>query len=383
MDSQPGDEDGQLSAKSSPSASSLVNISISAMIVGWTIGLAALAVLIWFTLHFGDIEAFLAAIRSADPAWIAGAVICQAATYACVAATWSRTLANSGAHYRLSSLLKLAVIELFVNQALPTGGLSGSLVVVRGLSVRGISSSVAAAALLIAAGSYYTAYLTMALIAFGLLWRHGGFTDSWLATSVVFVLAVILLALSALAIARSDNRRLPEFAMRWNVAKRLNTLWAQVRIEIARNKRVLGETVFLQALVFLLDAATLYCTAQAVGSVVDFSAAFSSFMLASVVATVAPVPLGLGTFEACATTMLHVMGTSMEGALAATLILRGLTFWLPMVPGLWLLFGENRKQASAQNPPVDNLAKMSVSIDRKQGDGSGTGAISDRIRRRR
>jgi len=25
-----------------------------------------------------------------------------------------------------------------------------------------------------------------------------------------------------------------------------------------------------------------------------------------------------------------------EAALAATLLLRGLTFWLPMVPGLWL-----------------------------------------------
>ena len=34
--------------------------------------------------------------------------------------------------------------------------------------------------------------------------------------------------------------------------------------------------------------------------------------------------------------MLSLLGVTIETALAATLLLRGLTFWLPMVPGLWL-----------------------------------------------
>jgi hypothetical protein len=353
-------EDGreQVSVGSSFAADSGVNVSVPAMIIGWTIGLAALVALVWFILHFGDIEAFFAAIRSANLGWLAGAVLCQAATYACVAATWSRTLASSGVHYRLSSLFKLAVIELFVNQALPTGGLSGSLVVARGLSIRGIPSSVATAALLIGAGSYYAAYLIVGLIAFGLLWLHGGLTDGWLVTSVIFVVMVGFLAWAVFAVARSDGRLLPKFALRWNAVQRLRGLWAQVQVEVMRNRRVLGETVFLQALVFLLDVATLYCTAHAVGAATDFSAAFSSFMLASVVATVAPIPLGLGTFEATCTAILHVQGASTESALAATLILRGLTFWLPMLPGLWLLFQENRRhRAHAQQARIAGKLK--------------------------
>jgi uncharacterized membrane protein YbhN (UPF0104 family) len=270
------------------------------------------------------------------------------ATYACVAATWSRTLANAGVRCRLSSLLRLSVIELFVNQALPTGGLSGSLIVVRGLTLRGIPSSIATAALLIAAASYYAAYLIVAAFAFGLLWLHGDFNDGWLVTSVVFVLMIGVLAWVVIAVARSGGRLIPKFVMRWEAMKRLGALWAQVRIEVMRNSRVLGETVLLQALVFVLDALTLYCTAHAVGSAVNFSAAFSSFVLASVVATVAPIPLGLGTFEATSTAMLHLLGASTETALAATLILRGLTFWLPMLPGLWLLFQENRKHGAQE-----------------------------------
>ena len=45
---------------------------------------------------------------------------------------------------------------------------------------------------------------------------------------------------------------------------------------------------------------------------------------------------GLGTFEGTAIAMLHSHGLSIETALAATLLFRGFTFWLPMIPGLWL-----------------------------------------------
>jgi P-type Mg2+ transporter len=50
------------------------------------------------------------------------------------------------------------------------------------------------------------------------------------------------------------------------------------------------------------------------------------------------VPGGLGTFEATGVATLHACGTPIAPALAATLLLRALTFWLPMLPGLW--FGE-------------------------------------------
>jgi uncharacterized membrane protein YbhN (UPF0104 family) len=63
---------------------------------------------------------------------------------------------------------------------------------------------------------------------------------------------------------------------------------------------------------------------------------FVSFIMASMAATLGPIPLGLGTFEAGCVGMLSFLGMAIETALAATILLRGLTFWLPMVPGLWL-----------------------------------------------
>jgi uncharacterized membrane protein YbhN (UPF0104 family) len=45
-----------------------------------------------------------------------------------------------------------------------------------------------------------------------------------------------------------------------------------------------------------------------------------------VVATVGPIPLGLGVFEGASVAVLHLTGVPVEAALAATLLLRGFTF---------------------------------------------------------
>ena len=70
-----------------------------------------------------------------------------------------------------------------------------------------------------------------------------------------------------------------------------------------------------------------------------------SFILASVVATLSPIPLGLGSFEGTCTGLLHLMGGRLEASLAATLILRGFTLWIPMLPGLWVIRREAMKPA--------------------------------------
>jgi hypothetical protein len=124
---------------------------------------------------------------------------------------------------------------------------------------------------------------------------------------------------------------------------------SQVRIDMLRDPRLVFEVVTLQSGIFLLDAATLWCTGQAVGLNVDVGSSFMSFILASVVATLSPIPLGLGSFEGTCTGLLHLMGGGLEASLAATLILRGLTLWLPMLPGLVMIRGEAIKPATIRS----------------------------------
>jgi Lysylphosphatidylglycerol synthase TM region len=59
------------------------------------------------------------------------------------------------------------------------------------------------------------------------------------------------------------------------------------------------------------------------------------------------IPLGLGTFEAACTGMLHLLGVPLEAALTGAVLLRGLTFWLPMIPGLYVAQRALRVQGAA------------------------------------
>jgi len=90
----------------------------------------------------------------------------------------------------------------------------------------------------------------------------------------------------------------------------------------------------LQLAIFVLDAATLLVLLRALAAPVPASLAFASFVIASAAGTLAWVPGGLGAFEGACVAMLHLHGVSLEPALAGTLLLRGFTFWLPMLPGL-------------------------------------------------
>jgi len=309
----------------------------SHLIAAWLFGLVILAGLITFILHFGAIEVLMAKLRGANPAWLAAAVGCQLATYVSAAAVWFRVLRRAGSPLPFRSLLRLAFVELFANQAVPTGGLRGSLMVMRGLVRRGVASAVAVTALFIAALSYYAAYFMVGLLAFVLLWHSGDLNAAWRSLFIAFAVVVAAIGIALLLLSRSQDDLIPTAIQRWRPFAQLARMLSQVRVDMVRDPRLILEVVALQAGIFFLDAATLCCTGRAVGLSVDVGSSFMSFILASVVATLSPIPLGLGSFEGTCTGLLHLMGGGLEASLAATLILRGLTLWFPMLPGLIMI----------------------------------------------
>jgi uncharacterized protein (TIRG00374 family) len=105
---------------------------------------------------------------------------------------------------------------------------------------------------------------------------------------------------------------------------------------LVRSPALLLEGSALQLCIFLLDAATLWCMLHAVGYHASPTAIFASFVLSQAAATVILTPGGLGSFEAASVGLLTLFDVPMATALTATLLLRGFTYWLPMLPGLWL-----------------------------------------------
>ncbi|HEO8139584.1 TPA: flippase-like domain-containing protein, partial [Legionella pneumophila] len=59
-------------------------------------------------------------------------------------------------------------------------------------------------------------------------------------------------------------------------------------------------------------------------------------VIASSIASLSFFPGGLGIFEGSLTGLLTFLGLSIEQAFTATILFRGFTYWLPMLPGFLL-----------------------------------------------
>ena len=302
----------------------------------WFAGLLLLSGLVLVVTHLGELEHFAELIRRAEPAWLILALLLQVTTYISVASVWYLALRSAGVRHSLMSLIPLGVAKLFSDQVVPSGGISGTAFFITALGRRGVPNHLCMATLLLSLVAYYGAYLLAALASVLLLWFYHAIHPWIIALVIVFCLVAVGIPAGALWLRSLGKTELPDILLRVpGLGKFMNAI-ASAPGELLRNPTLVMATVLLHGSVFVLDAATLWVMLQVVGMQVSFWAVFPSFVLASMVATVGPIPLGLGTFEVSCVSMLGVMGVPIEAALTSTLLLRGLTLWLPMLPGMWL-----------------------------------------------
>jgi len=300
----------------------------------WLFGLLLLSALVLAVLHRGEERAFAALAARAEPAWLGVAALLQVVTYVCAASVWQRALASNGVHRSVASLLPLGLAKLFTDQAVPSAGVSGTVLVLAMMVRRRVERGVAIASMLTGLIAYYVAYAVALAVALLLLWSRHELSRWLVALASVFALFAAALPLLLVWLRGRSRRELPAWLRRVPVLREaVGALGeaSEVRLWSIRSGLPCAA---LQLAIFVLDAATLLVLLRALAAPVPASLAFASFVIASAAGTLAWVPGGLGAFEGACVAMLHLHGVSLEPALAGTLLLRGFTFWLPMLPGL-------------------------------------------------
>lgn len=308
----------------------------------WFLSLIFLAGLVLFVTHFSELEHFAQLLRQAKPLWLIIGFLLQLTTYFSAAAVWHQTLRYAGVQYSILSLVPLGVAKLFSDQALPSGGMSGTVFLVASLNRRGISKPLCMAILLVSLVAYYLAYLLAALASIALLWFYHDLHVWIVAITAVFCIVAVAIPTGALWLRRRKKQSCSGFLMRIPGLTVLLNALGDAPGYLLQSPELFIKTTLLQGTIFLLDAYTLNVMLYAIGQDASFLVVFPSFVVASMVATLGPVPLGLGTFEATCVAMLSMLGITLEAAFTATLLLRGFTLWLPMFPGLWLAKRELR-----------------------------------------
>lgn len=317
----------------------------------WFFGFFLVAALIGAVLHFGEIQNFGSLVARAQPLWLGLAILLQISTYGSVASGWSAVLRAAGTPRPLRRLVRIAVGKLFADQAVPSAGMGGNILLVDQLCTLRVRRGTAVAALLISMIGFYAAYAVFAITMLGLLWLHDKATALMAGLVTVFLLVALAIPSLALWLRHRGGKPLPPRLERIGFVRALLESVAQAPTMLLANRRLLLAVAGCNALVFLADAGSLYACLRALGQPISFETAYIALIMASIVVTLGPIPLGLGSFEATSVTTLGILGTPVEAAFAGTMLLRLLTLWLPLVPGLFIMrSGLTRR---AQRAPTD------------------------------
>jgi Mg2+-importing ATPase len=329
--------------------------------LSWTLGGAVLVAVVAAALHFSEERAFVHVAQEAKPWWLLMAVVLQVGTYIAQAGVWRLAAHATGHPLARRTAVELSLAKLFADQALPSAGLSSSILIAKALERRQFSPASVKAAVLINIASYHLAYVIALAGAVAILARRGEHNSLVTITSLLFLLFSIGLSLVILVTAGRHVAWTNHLARRFRVAQPTLAFLTGADGELVRSPRVLGAAVSLQGTIVLLDAATVWMLLGALGVWAPATAVFASFMVASLFRTMGILPGGLGTFEATSVLMLRLIGVDVAVGLSATLLFRGLSFWLPMVPGYWC----SRRSIATVLPPRQSTAFLAAyrSID--------------------
>jgi uncharacterized protein (TIRG00374 family) len=300
-------------------------------------GLLILTALFYAVTHYGELTDFLVLLRNIEPFWLLLALFFQFCTYIALALVWQQALSEGGVHYRLYQLVPLAIAKLFADQVMPSGGISGIAFIVNAFRQQNVSRRLVMGVMLLSILSYYAAYVVVAVSSFLILWAYNDIRQ-WMAllAGIFFVVALAVPGTILWIKKWGAQEELPAWLIRLPVISAMLETFADVPDTMMRKPFLFAKATLFQITIFLLDAATLWAMLSALGTSVSLLLAFPCFVLASIVAMLSLIPLGLGSFEAACVGLLVMLGIRLETALAATLLLRGFTLWLPLIPGLVL-----------------------------------------------
>lgn len=313
---------------------------------GWFLAAMLIAGIIVAVLHWGDVKKFGKLLTESKPLWLAVAALLQLATYVGLAAQWWLVLKRGRTPEEGGDLFRLTFAKHFADQVVPTAGMSGNVLVVDRLVGLGVPRKNAVAALLLQIIAYYGSYALGALWVLVVLWWKS--RSSVLLTGAVLVFLIVAggIPLLVLWLHRRGQQRMPRWIARWSKAKRFFALIGEAPAELVRDPGLITWLTVLNLAVFAADAATMQACVEALGVHAPLSAGYVAFMFASIAVILGPIPMGLGSFEAVSIAMLRLFGVPFEAAISATLLFRGFTLWLPLIPGGVLLRHEMRPAES-------------------------------------
>jgi len=282
----------------------------------------------------------------AAPLWILPAAACQWAVYAMIALLLNAPLRRAGHRLPRVFLLLLGAIFLLANRALPGPAIAGLAILSYRLRSRGIPSETAQATAAVFYAADYASFALLGTVAAAWLLVAGRLSTlnpGLLALAVGIIGMGAVLAFVALrrrewsaSIAGTLARALARLRRRgsepWEATARARvaafyTQWD----EMTAHPGVMRAAIAAALGMHLFEVGTLWCCCRTFGGTVPPVAAAAGYVAGNLGAILSFLPGGAVLFEGGMIAALHgLAGMALPAALAATLLYRLLSLYLPL-----------------------------------------------------
>jgi uncharacterized protein (TIRG00374 family) len=274
-----------------------------------------------------------------NPYWLAAGLILEGLSLFCYGLL-TRALLPPEGRPGLSRLFRIDLAAAAVAHVIPAGTLGSAGIGYRLFTAEGIPG-VDAGVMMAAKGIGSTVVLNVLLwVSLVISIPLAGFHPIYVTVAIigaVVMLAVGLLILGvtrgtgrAVRIMRAIGRRFPRAGDRLENVIRDATANLSA---LARDRRVLTESLTWASLNWILDAASLWCFVAAFGRFVNPVELFAAYGIANVAGALPVTPAGLGVVDSVTPLLLVSFGVTRNVATLGVLGWRLVNFWMPIPAG--------------------------------------------------
>jgi uncharacterized protein (TIRG00374 family) len=323
--------------------------------------LITLAGLIIVYFKFSELKLIGFIFAASSLKWLAAIIVIQLFVYYFQALNYRDVLRIKDLEVKASELYPMSFVVQFLNQALPSAGLSGQVFFVQYLKKYGLGVAESIGRAFLEVMTLWMAIGSFFIVSSMIVLKGGQIADVPQLRYVIYAfvfLAVIVVSIFFL-IQRRKRSGMARWITKWlhrqfekkrkfkdekaiDHSKHAEAIFDQLRnslnFKMLQKKAKIFWTAFIwQCLILLANISTLYFISFTIGYPIGFRLAFIVFSLVRFISMVAFIPGAIGVFEGSMTLILISFGVPAGPALAMTLILRAFTFWLPMPIG-WMLY---------------------------------------------
>ena len=305
--------------------------------------------------RFAEIQTLVKTLETGQWQWVLAAALLQVLYYITYTALYQAAFHTVEVESRVGELLPVMFASLFVNVAAPTAGASGAALFIDDAARRGESAARTAAGTLLMLVADFVSFTVV--LSIGLIYLFNQHALQWyevIGALILLGMTTVLTLVLLLGLWQPDRlhrllnwvqrtanalagrlRRLPSLPEDWSETNANEFI--EAALAITAHPQRLSRTLLVGFAVHIVDLASLYTLFLAFHTPVTLGMLVSGYAVGVLFWIVSITPQGIGVVEGVMTLIFTSLGVPGANAAIIALSFRGLTFWLPLGIGFFVL----------------------------------------------